>query len=176
MLRSGGVAFGPKPRSFASGLQKKVYDLAWRMALSWLWKKGQLIVVDGKADVRRKVVGGLGTPGSVRYGLDILKWNNWGKENGGSLMVTQMKREGLWECLGRRMDSGKKLRKGEEIDERIKGHARCLTVDEVDLKDLLTWGRVIIEKQALDIIFRRRTSDLESKVKLAKTLSIQKTE
>ncbi|KAI9878057.1 MAG: 54S ribosomal protein, mitochondrial, partial [Watsoniomyces obsoletus] len=32
--RGGGVAHGPKPRSFATGLQRKVYDQAWRTALS----------------------------------------------------------------------------------------------------------------------------------------------
>ena len=40
MLKGGGVAFGPKPRDFATGLNRRVYDLAWRIALSYRYRTG----------------------------------------------------------------------------------------------------------------------------------------
>ena len=49
--RGGGKAFGPKPRSHAIGLPKKVRALALRHALSSKAKAGELIVLD-KAEAR----------------------------------------------------------------------------------------------------------------------------
>ena len=45
-FRGGGKAFGPKPRSHAIGLPKKVRQLALRHALSAKAKAGELIVLD----------------------------------------------------------------------------------------------------------------------------------
>jgi large subunit ribosomal protein L4 len=45
-FRGGGKAFGPKPRSHAIGLPKKVRALALRHALSSKAKAGELIVID----------------------------------------------------------------------------------------------------------------------------------
>jgi large subunit ribosomal protein L4 len=44
--RGGGKAFGPKPRSHAIGLPKKVRALALRHALSTKAKAGELVVLD----------------------------------------------------------------------------------------------------------------------------------
>jgi len=44
--RGGGVAHGPKPRSFATKLNKKVWKLAFARALSDKLKAGDVIVVD----------------------------------------------------------------------------------------------------------------------------------
>ena len=41
MLRGGGVAFGPKPRDFSTKLPRKIYDLAWRTALSYRYRRGE---------------------------------------------------------------------------------------------------------------------------------------
>jgi large subunit ribosomal protein L4 len=46
LWRSGGVIFGPKPRSYAYNLPKKVRRLALKSALSAKVKAGDLIVVD----------------------------------------------------------------------------------------------------------------------------------
>ena len=46
MLRGGGVAFGPKPRDFSTDLPRKLYDLAWRTALSYRYRRGELIVIN----------------------------------------------------------------------------------------------------------------------------------
>ena len=45
-VRGGGIAFGPKPRSYAYTLPKKVRRLALRMALSSKLADGQLVVLD----------------------------------------------------------------------------------------------------------------------------------
>ena len=46
LWRGGGIAFGPKPRSYAYTLPKKVRRLALRMALSSKLADGQLVVLD----------------------------------------------------------------------------------------------------------------------------------
>ncbi len=53
LWRGGGKAFGPKPRSHAIDLPKKVRALALRHALSAKAKAGELIVLD-KAEVDRR--------------------------------------------------------------------------------------------------------------------------
>ncbi|WAQ86447.1 hypothetical protein PtA15_7A173 [Puccinia triticina] len=45
-LRKGGAAFGPKPKDWAQGIQRKVWELGLRTVLSQRWREGRLIVVD----------------------------------------------------------------------------------------------------------------------------------
>jgi large subunit ribosomal protein L4 len=82
---------------------------------------------------------------------DMLRWNKWGNPSGGSLIVTAERREKLFTALQQPgMDK----------------EARALSVDKVDVKDLLEGGRVVIEKKALDKIFQQHSSDLSTRVKL----------
>lgn len=139
------MAFGPKPRDFSTDLPSKIYDLAWRTALSYRYKKGELILLDTAAEI--EVEG----PGAARWLKELLRWNKWGNTNGGTLIVTAEKREKLFTALQQPcMDK----------------EARALTVDKVDVKDLLEGGRVVIEKKALDKIFQQHSSDLSSRVKI----------
>lgn len=139
------MAFGPKPRDFSTDLPSKIYDLAWRTALSYRYKKGELILLDTAAEI--EVEG----PGAARWLKELLRWNKWGNTNGGTLIVTAEKREKLFAALQQPgMDK----------------EARALTVDKVDVKDLLEGGRVVIEKKALDKIFQQHSSDLSSRVKI----------
>lgn len=46
MLRGGGRAFDKKARDFGTGLPRKLYDVAWRTALSYRYAQGELVVVD----------------------------------------------------------------------------------------------------------------------------------
>jgi large subunit ribosomal protein L4 len=56
-FRGGGKAFGPKPRSHAIGLPKKVRALALRHALSAKAKAGELVVLDkAESDGKTKVL------------------------------------------------------------------------------------------------------------------------
>lgn len=45
-LRKGGVAFGPKPKDWSQGIQRKVWELGLRTILSQRWREGRLIIVD----------------------------------------------------------------------------------------------------------------------------------
>jgi large subunit ribosomal protein L4 len=141
MLRGGGVAFGPKPRDFSTELPKKMYDLAWRTALSYRYRKGELIIVDDGMEIKYP---------KMRFIKQIFAHNHWGNPDGRSMVVTSNFRTNLFRALEHAGEDG-----------------RVLTEDEVDVKNLLEMGRVIIEKQALDSILRNHQSDLVPKIKLA---------
>lgn len=138
MLRGGGVAFGPKPRDFSTELPRKIYDLAWRTALSYRYAKGELIVVEDEVDVERA------EPGFIRQVFDA---NGWGRKNGRSLVITTSRRENLASALDGAGEQG-----------------RVLLRKEVDVKDLLEMGRIIIEKGALDGILRAHQSDIHRSI------------
>lgn len=151
MLRGGGVAFGPHPRDFSTGLQRKVYDLAWRIALSYRYKKGELIILDNKIIIPRHTGG--------RLLSNIFEGNEWGKGNGRSLLVTESHRERLFREVG-------------EVGE----HGLVKDVYDVDVKDLLETGRIVIEKAALDALLFAHASDLGLKADLDFALDADKTD
>ncbi|KAH7068007.1 50S ribosomal protein-like protein L4 [Paraphoma chrysanthemicola] len=134
MLRGGGVAFGPHPRDFATDLPKKVYDLAWRTALSYRYRKGELIIVDNAMEIESP---------SARLLGDIFKYHEKLRGRGRSLLVTLNERPFLEEAL-LDMDRG----------------GQALTWKEVDVKDLLELSRVIIERDALHNILHSHQEDL----------------
>jgi large subunit ribosomal protein L4 len=150
MLRGGGVAFGPHPRDFSTGLQKKVYDLAWRTALSYRYKKGELIILDNKIVLPRHTGG--------RLLNNIFEGNQWGKGNGRSLLVTENHRERLF-------------REMEDVGE----HGLVKDIYDVDVKDLLETGRIVIEQKALDALLFAHASDLGIKSNLEFALRADKT-
>lgn len=84
-----------------------------------------------------------------RYAKMVLQHNRWGKEHGRSLFVTEERRDGFFDAM-----------------EKLGGHGRCLEVDDVDVKDLLELGRVVIEKSALETLLEEHQSDLESNVRV----------
>lgn len=142
MLKSGAKAFGPHPRDFSTDLPAKVYNLAFRMALSYRYAQGQLIVLDDLADIENI------HPGSrERFMGDFLQHNHMGK----TMFVTREPREALFTAL-------------EGPDARTR--ARALDAADADVKDLLTLGRLVIERKALDYIFMRRDQDLEPSMRL----------
>lgn len=137
MLRGGGVAFGPKPRDFSTKLPRKIYDLAWRTALSYRYAKGELIVVETGGDIEHAY---------ARYAKQVLRKNGWGNADGRSLIVTNTPRKNLFAAL------------------RLAGEdGRALERKDVDVKDLLELGRVIIEQKALDVILRDHESDISGR-------------
>ena len=139
MLKGGGKSFGPHPRDFATGLPKKMYDLAWRTALSWRYRRGELIVCEDGMDIEHP---------KTRFVKSIFEHNRWGSDDGRTLIITGNFRQNLFGALRHAGDYG-----------------RAQTVDEVDVKDLLELGRVVIEKSALDEILTSHRSDLVSKVR-----------
>ncbi|KAI9816787.1 MAG: 54S ribosomal protein, mitochondrial [Pycnora praestabilis] len=134
MLRGGGVAFGPHPRDFSTGLPKKIYDLAWRTALSYRYRKGELIVVEDGMDIEFP---------KTRYIKQIFDTNHWGNSDGRSLFIAGTFRKNLFRAVRHAEEDGK-----------------VLMEKDVDVKDLLELGRIVIEKRALDSILKNHQSDL----------------
>ncbi|KAF1349341.1 ribosomal protein L4 [Lizonia empirigonia] len=138
VIRSGGVSHGPRPRDFSTELQKKVYDLAWRTALSYRFRKGELIIVDNAMEIESP---------STRLLEHILKYQ--AKQKGGrgkSLLVTLEERPMLEMAL-----------------EELESGDRTLLWDEVDVKNLLEGSRVLIERTALHNILLSHQEDLTHK-------------
>ncbi|WPG99846.1 54S ribosomal protein yml6, mitochondrial [Acrodontium crateriforme] len=146
MLRGGGVAFGPKPRDFSTELPRKIYDLAWRTALSYRFIRGELIVTDGIAEID------VHKHSAERYMSDMLNHNRMGHANGRSLFITQERRETLFTAL-----------------EKDSSHARAKEVYDVDVKNLLELGHIIVEREALEEMFREHQSDLAPAQRLVGT-------
>ncbi|KAF2452015.1 ribosomal protein L4 [Karstenula rhodostoma CBS 690.94] len=136
MLRGGGLSHGPRHRDFSTELPKKVYDLAWRTALSYRWRKGELIIVDNAIELESP---------SQRLLNHIFELHERERGKGRSLLVTSEDRPLLEQALDK-MDRGR----------------QALTWDLVDVKDLLELQRIIIERQALWKIFKNHRSDLQS--------------
>ncbi|KAK5136923.1 hypothetical protein LTR08_001430 [Meristemomyces frigidus] len=146
MLKGGGVAFGPKPRDFSTKLPRKVYDVAWRTALSYRYAKGQLVVLEDEAELS-----GVHPHSAQRYLLDLLRYNKMGHADGRTLFVTLERREGLYAALEA---------------EGMGRDARALNVLDVDVKDLLELGRVVVEKRALDFLLQEHEDDLGPAMRL----------
>ncbi|EEP80173.1 conserved hypothetical protein [Uncinocarpus reesii 1704] len=142
MLRGGGVAHGPHPRDFSTELPRKIYDKAWRTALSYRYRRGQLIIVNDNISMPKDT--------SVHYLKEIFDRNDWGRKFGRSLLITELKKEKLFESV-----------------EQIGEDARVLDREDVDVKDLLETGRLIVEKMALDRMLASHSSDLKSKPRRA---------
>lgn len=98
----------------------------------------------------------------VEYDVEeIMGCNRWGREDGRSLIVTRDRLERLWDAMTD-IPRGGRAKVGEGK------HGKVRREDEVDVKDLLTTGRVVIEKRALDSILRSHESDLVREVARAK--------
>lgn len=138
VLRGGGVAFGPKPRDFSTKLPRKMYDLAWRTALSYRYRRGQLIIVDNRINIKMN---------EPRWIKQIMERNHWGNADGRSLFVTKSVRSNLFGALAHAGEDG-----------------RAKTEEDVDVKDLLELGRIVIEKTALDSILESHSSDVNRTV------------
>ena len=138
MLRGGGAAFGPHPRDFSTRLPQKVYDLAWRTALSYRYKRGELIVIENGADLEMA---------EPRWLQQIMERNHLGKADGRSTIVTKKFRPNLFTAFAGAPE-----------------HGRAKALEDVDVKNLLESGRIIMEKGALDAIFKARCSDLKHSV------------
>ncbi|KAL8823387.1 MAG: hypothetical protein Q9191_005903 [Dirinaria sp. TL-2023a] len=139
MLRGGGHAFGKHARDLSSKLPRKIYDLAWRTALSYRYRRGELVIVDKIIDLEEDV--------DERWVPLIFKRNGWARENGRSLIIS---RDPLRRWKG-------------AMDERAE-YGAVFQEGEVDVKDLLGMGRLIVEKRSLDAIIKAHISDLGTEV------------
>ncbi|CAK7264734.1 54S ribosomal protein yml6, mitochondrial [Sporothrix epigloea] len=189
LLRGGGKTFGPHPRDFGTDLNRKVYDRAWRTALSYRYSRGELIVCEdgmelplpeaflriaqaGTLDrsledgfVRRYVrtlLNGEDTaplmttlpndmvvPGiPLEFGSGIGSIGQaWGRAAGRTTFITTDRRPSLFTSLETAGEDG-----------------RALVVGDVDVKDLLETGRIVVEREALCEMIDSHQSDLVSRV------------
>ncbi|KAK4504712.1 hypothetical protein PRZ48_002674 [Zasmidium cellare] len=145
VLRGGGVAHGPKPRDMSTDLPKKVYDLAWRTALSYRWKMGQLLVTDSPVDIP-----GVHENSLERYMRDVLEWNNMGRAGGRTLFVSHDWRDNLFSALEA---------------EGMEKHGRARMVEEMTVKDLLLDARIVVERSALNNMLVGHETDLSPQQK-----------
>lgn len=178
LIRGGGKTFGPQPRDFGTDLPRKMYDRAWRTALSYRYRRGELIVCEdglelplpdlflqasqaGTLDrtledgfVRRYVRALLNGDATSRRDLSGPQGpvlgsigQAWGRAAGRTTFITTDQRPNLFTSL-----------------EAAGEHGRALVVDDVDVKDLLETGRIVIEREALRNIIRHHQSDLVSRL------------
>ena len=158
LLRGGGKTFGPKPRDFSTKLNRKVYDLAWRTALSYRYRRGELIVTEDGLELplpddflqlaEAGVLGRELEDGFVqKYVGELMGGLQWGKANGRTTFITGDRRPNLFTSM------------------EIAGeHGRALELEDVDVKDLLETGRIVIERSALREMIKEHQSDLISRV------------
>ncbi|KAH7033358.1 ribosomal protein L4 domain-containing protein [Microdochium trichocladiopsis] len=158
LRRGGGKSFGPKPRDFGTNLNRKVYDLAWRTALSYRYRRGELIVCEDGMELpmpdvyeqllqQETFTDELALAFQARWAREVLERNDWGKQAGRSTFITTDYRPNLFDA----------------IDE-IPRYGRALDTEDLDVKDLLESSRIIIERSALQELIEKHQSDLVSSV------------
>ncbi|KKY36284.1 putative mitochondrial 54s ribosomal protein 6 [Diaporthe ampelina] len=158
LRKGGGKSFGPHPRDFGTGLNRKVYDLAWRTALSYRYRRGELIVCEDGLELplpgdflalaqQGKLSRELEDSFVARYLGDVMAGLDWGKNRGGTTFVTTDPRPNLFTSL-----------------EVAREHGRAMEMEDVDVKNLLEGGRIVMERSALKEILRRHRSDLVSSI------------
>lgn len=137
----------------STDLQRKVYDRAWRTALSYRYRKGELLIVDGLM--------GLEDGQTARFLANWFEQNKFGKGFGRSTLVT-----------GRALIEDEDVKPGQtpksdpvglllaEAMDQLGVHGTLKDIKDVDVKDLLDTGRVIMEEKVLDALLLAHSSDL----------------
>lgn len=143
----GGVAHGPKPRDFSTGLQRKVYDRAWRTALSYRYRKGELLIVNGSLK--------LAEDQTAKFLDNMFTLNRMGQGFGRSMLVTRDKDEGLAEAMA-----------------QIGKHGTLKDVEDIDVKNLLETGRIIMEQKVLNALLLAHSSDLGEEYSLTHAVQL----
>lgn len=162
LRKGGGKSFGPKPRDFGTDMNRKVYDLAWRTALSYRYRRGELIITeDGMELPLPEDFLALAQAGQMplqlqdefvlRYLGQMMQALRWGQPYGRTTFVTTEERPNLFTSLG-----------------VAKMHGRAISLNNekhsLDVKNLLETGRIVMERSALNEIIKRHQSDLISSI------------
>lgn len=158
LQRGGGKTFGPKPRDFGTGMNRKVYDLAWRTALSYRYRRGELLITEDGMDMplpadflalahEQKLGRELEDGFVVRYMGQLMDAMKWGARFGRTTFVTMEHRPNLFTSL-----------------DVAKEHGRAISLDDIgttlDVKNLLETARIVMERKALNWILKKHSSDL----------------
>ena len=120
MLRGGGVAFGPKPRDFSTDLPRKVYDLAWRTALSYRYKRGELVVVNSNLL-------------SLKDIQKAFSRNGWEQKKGRDLIITNA----YLKTKAGKPEKKKNIEEGAKVDVKDILESKRLIIDERALDEML---------------------------------------
>ena len=139
--KGGGVAHGPKPRDFSTGLQQKVYDKAWRTALSYRYRKNELKIVDDTIDLPGEA--------STWFMNGFFATWPWGKGHGRSLFIVDTLSEEFGDAM-----------------KNLGQHGLVKDVKDIDVKDLVEMGRIVIERKALDALLMAHSSDIAVEMSL----------
>jgi large subunit ribosomal protein L4 len=123
--RGGGVVFAPKPRKYTKAMPKKMRRLAIRSALSAKQQSDELFVVDGLYDIEPRTR-------AMREALAALP-------NGDARSTLIL--------IGEPSDSVH--RSASNLD-----NAKVLPAQYVNMHDMLTFKRVLVTREALDVIHR----------------------
>ncbi|PHH76631.1 hypothetical protein CDD82_3904 [Ophiocordyceps australis] len=155
IFRGGGKPFGPHPRDFSTRLNKKIYDQAWRTALSYRYRRGELIVCQDGMDfdfpsmLHHIPKRGINKPIHDAY---IRKYMT------GILKELQLTGRTLFITAGRRRGN---LHQGMLLAPRL---GRVLDLADVDVKDLLETRKVVMERSVLRDMISQHQSDLVSNI------------
>ncbi|RCI11213.1 hypothetical protein L249_7749 [Ophiocordyceps polyrhachis-furcata BCC 54312] len=158
LRRGGGKSFGPHPRDFSTKLNRKVYDKAWRTALSYRYRQGQLIVCEDGMELsmptdftilakRDFLKDGLRESYIQKYMTGVLHAMHLGRPNRRTLFITSDHRHWLFEAMS-----------------LVPRQGRVLGLDDVDVKDLLETGNVVMERGVLRAMIEQHDSDLQSDI------------
>lgn len=82
-----------------------------------------------------------------RYMREVMQGLQWGHEHGRTTFITGDRRPNLFTSLDVAGEEG-----------------RALEVEDVDVKDLLETGRIVVERSALKEMIKRHQSDLVSNI------------
>ncbi|GFP55764.1 hypothetical protein ACSS6W_008837 [Trichoderma asperelloides] len=157
LLRGGGKSHGPHPRDFGTRLNRKVYDKAWRTALSYRYRRGELIICEDGMELSmpedfemvadKYMKDGLREAYLKKYMSGMLNTLGLGREDGRTLFVTGDRRDRLYEAM-----------------EQVPWEGRALDLEDVDVKDLLETGKVVMERSVLREMIEQHQSDLVSRI------------
>jgi large subunit ribosomal protein L4 len=159
--KGGGVAHGPVDRDHSTGLPRKIYDRAWRTALSYRYRQAQLIVVDGKLSDAWQATQSPSTPEAIIHLHQLFKGKNpklttlyIGLEGNPDKM-----QDALHQTLEEHSPKDRVRYVYIDTDEKdVRGRPKRERF--VDVKNLLESHRIVIEKPALDRLLTEHQSDL----------------
>ncbi len=123
--RGGGIVFGPKPRKYTKDMPKKMRRLAIRSVLSAKQQDDQLVVVDGLHDIEPKTR-------AMREALAGLP----NGEARSTLILVGASKDNVY-------------RGASNLE-----NAKVLPAEYVNIQDMLSHKRVIVTREALDVIHR----------------------
>jgi large subunit ribosomal protein L4 len=166
-VRTTGVkVHGPKHRDFSTGLPRKMYDLAWRTALSWRYRKGELVVVEKLAKDHHMNLGRL------RISKLVETFNGTSLGSATNPRKDEITKEKPLRTMWILKEGGGKDEPFHQALEVWYPKDKVKNAEDVDVKNLLEGKRIVIEKEALDAILKKRQKDIRAPVNVAQNKGI----